>query len=204
MDENSYPYAQERRMIIMQGKPGCGKSTVAEAIEYFLSDTEPDDGSRRPVSSSLVVSSDRYLYDGDKYVYTPGRQAAAHERAQKEAFEAMAKGTELVVIDNTNLKPEWAEFYFRAAHLYRYSVQVIRVDAQWHLQKAQNDSRPEDRKVPLEFYEDVIPQDLLRPPSSYSRSACFWEAWRWFRSLFLPRGSRIEITGSSEPTPLKS
>jgi predicted kinase len=160
-----------RRLILMQGKPGCGKSTVAEAIEYLLTDTAPDDGSRRPVGSSVRISSDKYLYDGTEYVYTPERQAQAHERAQHEAFQAMAERTELVIIDNTNLRQEWCQFYIDVAEMFGYDIQVVRVDAQCYLQERQNNMRSPDRKVPLEYFNDTITRDLLYPPSSYSLSA---------------------------------
>lgn len=171
----------EYRLILMQGKPGCGKSTVAEAIEYLLTDTEPDDGSRRLVGSSVRITSDKFLYDGSEYVYTPERQAAAHQTAQKLAYQAMAEKTELVIIDNTNLKPQWCQFYVDAAKMFGYDIQVVRVNAERHLQKRQNDMRSPDRIVPLEHWDDTITEDLLYPPASFSWEARLKEAWRWIK-----------------------
>lgn len=181
------------RLILMQGKPACGKSTVAEAIEYWVR-------LRKSVRSSVVISSDSWLEDDGYYYYTPERQAEAHEWAMHKARKAMAEHTELIIIDNTNLKASWCQFYVNCAIMYGYDIQVIKVDTQWHVQSAQNDMRTEDRKVPIEKYRDMISEDLLYPPSSYSWSVRFWEAWRWFRSLFSPRGSITEITGLRKPT----
>ena len=177
-----------RRLILMQGRPGCGKTTVAEAIEYLLIDTDEDDGSRKPVGSSLVASTDKYLYEGSEYRYSPERQARAHQMLEKEIFQAMAEGTELVIVDNTNLRKDWCQFYIDAAQLFRYDIQVVRVDAQCHLQERQNDSRTEDRVVPLDFFKNIVPEDLLYPPSAYSWSVRFSQACFWLRSLFSWKG----------------
>ena len=181
------------RLILMQGKPACGKSTVAEAIEYWVR-------LRKSVRSSVVISSDSWLEDDGYYYYTPERQAEAHEWAMHKARKAMAEHTELIIIDNTNLKASWCQFYVNCAIMYGYDIQVIKVDTQWHVQSAQNDMRTEDRKVPIEKYRDMISEDLLYPPSSYSWSVRFWEAWRWFSSLFSLKGDKMLTTGLRKPT----
>ena len=158
-----------RRLILMQGKPACGKSTIAEAIKDFL------------ISSSRIVSTDKYLYEGSEYRYTPERQAAAHRQAEAEAFQAMYDEVELVIIDNTNLKFEWCQAYIEAAELFKYDIQVIRVDATPGLQWTQNAMRTSDRKVPLEHFKEIVTQDVLYPPWRYSWKTRLREAWRWIR-----------------------
>ena len=185
-----------RRLILMQGKPGCGKSTVANALKHHLINPKYDEA----VGSCVVISSDSWLEDDGYYYYTPERQAEAHQWAMHNARKAMAGHVELIIIDNTNLKASWCQFYVNCAIMYGYDIQVVKVDTQWHLQVEQNNRRTEDRRVPIEKYRDMITDDLLYPPLSYSWSVRFWEALRWFRSLFSLKGSTIEITGLRKPT----
>lgn len=163
----------------MQGKPATGKTTIAKAIQSAYINNSPvwTEGN---ISDAQIVSADAFLWDGDKYVWTHERGLEAHQEAQMYAERLMDSKTPLVIIDNTNLRYKWVAPYFALAKRYNYSVQVIRVDAEYNLQEQQNNTRPNDRKIPLEIYRWAVIEDLLC--ESYVQS--FLERCRMLWSLF--------------------
>lgn len=81
--------ATQTRMIIMQGTPGSGKSTVAKMLQQMN-------------SNAIVVSADNYFTDEvGVYRFDPSRLSEAHESCRQSAREAAAAG-KTVVIDNCN------------------------------------------------------------------------------------------------------
>ena len=129
-----------KRLVIMQGKPGCGKSWIAEAIRSYAN------------TGAKIVSADSFLWDDGRYVWTPERGVAAHQEAYDRASDLMWEKTPTIIIDNTNLKYKWATNYLELAKKYHYSVQVIRVDAECELQEEQN----KDRGVLLQDFLHII------------------------------------------------
>ena len=170
------------RLIIMQGKPATAKSTIAKAI---ASNTDT-------IGKPVIVSADNHLYFKGRYIYTPERQAEAHQECETRAEHAMHEQASIVIVDNTNLKYSWAEKYFRLAYKYGYDIQVIRVDTPWSLQVNQNDVRDIDRKVPIEKYRDFIMDDLLVEHSGLSYSQCWRRLFFSLRALFSLRRLRIK------------
>lgn len=151
----------QNRLIIMQGKPGCGKSWIADAIQSWHLNTDPRwivDGKRL---DAVIVSADTYLWDEGKYVWTPERGVRAHQKAQNACLRKMDLQTSLIIIDNTNLKYKWAAAYFKMAKHFNYSVQVVRVEAECNLQKQQNKDRGDGRTIPLEAFENIATEDIL-------------------------------------------
>ena len=121
--------------------------------------------------------------DGE-YVWTEERQATAHQKAEEFADELMQDKMPLIIIDNTNLKYKWAEKYFHSAFKHGYDIQVIRVDAQWHLQVEQNDQRTGARHVPIEKYRAFIEEDLLMELYGLTYSQRWKVLWSALYALF--------------------
>ena len=172
------------RLIIMQGKPACGKSTIAEAIrdQYFQKYT---------TEGPVIVSADNYLIEGSEYVYSYDRAIRAHSACEAATELLMQDESPLIIIDNTNIKFDWAESYIKLANEYNYDIQTIRVEATWDLQNAQNNLRSEDRKVPLEHYRHVIMEDLLCESLKLSFSERLSAVWSLVYRLFLSRPGKI-------------
>lgn len=166
-----------KRLVIMQAKPGSGKSFVAEALSSYTN------------TESRIVSADYYLWDDGEYKWTPERGADAHTMALSEARSLMSSGCPSVIIDNTNLKHNWVMPYLELAIKYEYAVQVIRVEADPELQVAQNNTRTGGRRVPLDQFKKIQPVDVMwiymlrksvpiqELASRVFQSFKFWERW---------------------------
>jgi len=167
-----------KRLVIMQGKPGCGKSWIAKAMMH-RADQENfqwEDG---------VVSADAFLRDEEgKYVWTPVKCAEAHQMALKHAEQLMLDGMLFIVIDNTNLKYEWARPYLVLADIYNYAIQVVRVDAECELQEMQNESRGNGQVVPSEKFGNTVMEDILSKLCGQSFSQRLRVLWYSLRAVF--------------------
>jgi predicted kinase len=96
----------EKRLIILRGVPGCGKSTVAELLAS---------------ASNICTADDFHMKDG-KYEWKPENVKAAHAWCKEKAENLMKSGASPVVIANTSTT-EW-EFkpYYDIAEKYGYMV----------------------------------------------------------------------------------
>lgn len=107
-----------KRMIVMRGLPGSGKSTRAREIVKRLADL----GLRTSVRST----DDQFMVNGE-YRFDPKRIVEAHAVNQKLAAGDMAEGVNVVVIDNTNIqKWEFANYLtFADAHGYEVRYETV-------------------------------------------------------------------------------
>lgn len=98
-----------KRMYIMRGLPGSGKSTVASSI-------------------GVVLSTDDFWFDSTgRYVFKADQLSAAHDWNQSRALRHCKSGTPSICIDNTNMTREHMEPYKRIAFNHGYSVTEILV-----------------------------------------------------------------------------
>lgn len=91
-----------RRVLIMVGIPGCGKSTVAE--QY------------RKQFDGVVVSADHYFINPctQEYEFDPKQLPQAHSACMCRFIKAIGpySDKDTVVVDNTNLHVwEWRNYY---------------------------------------------------------------------------------------------
>ena len=129
-----------KRVFLMQGCSGSGKSTIVEALEYAF-------GVEEVVA---VVSADHYWYlnDSSKYDFKVSELGKAHRWAQTNAKKYMEKETPTIIIDNTNINQRSAQPYIDMAKEYGYEVRVVRVDCNIDVAKKYNSQRSEDRIIP--------------------------------------------------------
>lgn len=122
-----------KTLVIMQGIPGSGKSTVAKGI--------------RAQTAGVILSTDEFWYEvtkdgvswrGEDYNFDPTRITEAHEWNQMRADHSMAADSLCVIIDNTNIKREHVLPYLVLAAKYGYTVQVVRVETDPALAASRN------------------------------------------------------------------
>lgn len=111
-----------RRLVIMRGVPGSGKSTEARAIR--------DDATRLGFTAA-VHSTDIYFTTKGVYAFDPARLATNHEKNKRAAHRSMLSGINVVVIDNTNTtEGEYGDYVAMALDL-GYSVEFREPATQW-------------------------------------------------------------------------
>ncbi|MGH7174934.1 MAG: AAA family ATPase [Minisyncoccia bacterium] len=112
---------------LMYGVPNSGKSHKA----------------RRLAPAEHVYSTDDYFVNGNPGDRSPGGYKAnwhftklglAHKWNQGNVRRALAAGTPVVVVDNTNLKRRDAATYAKMASEFGYDVEIHESDAPWWLE----------------------------------------------------------------------
>ena len=99
-----------KRLIIMRGLPGSGKST-------YVKDHFPH---------AEICSADNFFVERDGvYRFDQSRIGEAHSNCQMRAFSGMVDGLPMVVIDNTSVKAWESELYIEMGNVFGYKVSII-------------------------------------------------------------------------------
>lgn len=107
----------QRTLVMMRGLPGSGKSTLAQdmASSHVLNGGQ----------TVAILSTDNYHIIDGEYVFQPDRLREFHQKNQERAREHMLFGTELIIIDNTNVDRRGMKPYLDAAEELDYDVVEI-------------------------------------------------------------------------------
>lgn len=128
-----------KRIILMRGIPGSGKSWIAKAMSNDLTE---------------ICSTDDFWYytsGGTRYAFDPKRLAEAHEWNRNNAEVFLQDFTNVtVIIDNTNINPRDMEPYFDLAVKYNAEVSIVQVDTPLDVCLSRNALRTPDRRVPVQ------------------------------------------------------
>ena len=96
--------AQNKRVIIMRGLPGSGKSTKAQSY------------------GGTIVSADNFFIQDGEYKFDPSKIAQAHATCMRLFDEALRRGDPIVVVDNTNTTQWEYQKYVDKANRAGYTV----------------------------------------------------------------------------------
>ena len=124
-----------KTLIVMQGIPGSGKSTIAEMIALGSHDVQ-------------IRSTDEFW--GENYNFNAALLGRAHEWNQDRVKREMVAGTSTIIVDNTNIKKSAVEPYVEMANQFGYTVQFVRVSVPVDVAVGRNAMRPKHRRVPEE------------------------------------------------------
>ena len=113
----------------MRGLPGSGKSRKAYNINF-------DRYNNAEVSVILSTDDLWYDYDGNFYLWNPTAIGAAHRVNQAKCCQAMVKGIQLVIIDNTNITQEDMQPYIDFAWRFDYSIELEEPETDWKIDVA--------------------------------------------------------------------
>lgn len=103
-----------KRLIVLRGAPGSGKSTYANQIKSKLKGIFG-------VSVS-ICSADQFFMKSGTYQYDRAKISRAHEECQENARKAMNHGIEYVLLDNTNVSRSDFKPYIELAKEFEYEV----------------------------------------------------------------------------------
>lgn len=138
-------FQRARRLVIMQGAPGSGKTTQARVIAHF----HCQEG-RGAVS--IFATDDYWTLNSDVYAFDATMLGQAHRWNEGRVRNAMEHDIELIVVDNTNVLRSYVLPYEAMAVQHGYVVEYCRVDPGLDECLRRNAMRSEDRIIP----EDVI------------------------------------------------
>lgn len=101
-----------RKVIILRGLPGSGKTTYARSLK-----------------PTVIVSADDYFTSLDGiYCFNPVDIGRAHQQCFLAFLEALDETYPLIVADNTNSQRWEVSPYVLAAEAYDYEVEVLTIE----------------------------------------------------------------------------
>ena len=101
-----------KKVYIMRGIPGSGKSTMARKLAG---------------STGKIHSTDDYFMKNGEYVFEP-KDLRRNHQLNFEAFKAdLALGVSPVIVDNTNTQRWEFQNYVEAAEAAGYEVEVVNI-----------------------------------------------------------------------------
>ena len=133
-----------KKLIVMRAAPGSGKSFEAEKLK-----TEA-------LTNGLtcsIRSTDAQFYIGEKYIFDRTKLGMYHNRNLQYAIDDMKAGINIIIIDNTNIKPRDYKGYVAQAVIFGYDVEEKKLDTPLELCLERNEKRSPDRKVPADVVE---------------------------------------------------
>ena len=96
----------KKRIIILQGLPGSGKSTFAKALSEQCFKNE---------IKNLIASADDFFMDNGEYKFDQLKIKDAHEECYQKYYHFFRKDYQLIFIDNTNLSRWERKRYIKLA-----------------------------------------------------------------------------------------
>jgi len=105
-----------KKLIIMRGCPGSGKSTKANELAKQYKD------------EGLVVvicSADSFFINNGNYTFDAKLLPKVHSLCQGKVCGAMEAEANIVIVDNTNVRRADYEHYINLAKLYGYNIEEI-------------------------------------------------------------------------------
>lgn len=134
---------KQNKLIILRGLPGSGKTALATELI------------KKNKGYGYVFSTNDYFIEDGQFKYDPRKVKDAHVWNVSRAVEAMGKGRELVIINNTNVRKWEAKPYVIAAINNGYSIQFIEPDTEWKFDPNELTNR-DTHNVPIEVIKRML------------------------------------------------
>ncbi len=115
-----------KQMIIMSAVSGMGKSTYAKSLT-------------KDHPSAIILSADDYHINTDGvYDWKIENLSAAHLDCKIRTKAAIEAEIELIIIDNTNISPVDAAWYYEEAKIAGYEPKIVRLHGDFDAAFARN------------------------------------------------------------------
>lgn len=149
----------DRKLYIMRGIPGCGKSHRATRISQE--------------TGGVIFSADNFFGEGEEYCrnWSPNKIHLAHQDCETKAIAEMGLFNPHIIIDNTNITLRNFRVYIDCAILQNYTVYFVYPDSSWWKEKVlpflQGKVTDQDRDVLRnEIVENLTKRNIHGVPSS--------------------------------------
>jgi predicted kinase len=103
-------------LLIMRGCPGSGKSHYSNERVVEAND--------RGLSVQICSADHYFVQAGGTYEFKPHKLCDAHAECLRCCIDALYRGVELVIIDNTNTRLREFETYAKLATAMGYEIQI--------------------------------------------------------------------------------
>jgi predicted kinase len=134
-----------KKLIIMRGLPGSGKSYTAKQLGGYVFSTDDE-----------FMINGNYEFDGAKLI-------RAHKNTQEKVLQAFKKGLSPIILDNTNVTYDDMKYYVLLAEQYDYNIEFKESTADWWT--LTKDSTPEEKEKLADILakknEHGVPKDNI-------------------------------------------
>src|SRR3990167_3573012 len=104
-----------KKLIILRGLPGSGKSDIAKKL----------------VENGIIHSTDDFLIKNGKYEFDRDNIVKYHYYNLMSSIRSMKKGISPIIIDNTNITAYSCINYVEQGKMYGYEIVIIEPDTSW-------------------------------------------------------------------------
>ncbi len=120
-----------RKLVIIRGPSGTGKSTIGAAV-LMREAAQEANGAKKSNLTYAYHETDQFFTDSSGvYHFKLSKLSRAHKWNLFSTERSMLHGTELVVVSNTFCAHWEMEPYFELSEEYEYDVEVIRTPGPW-------------------------------------------------------------------------
>ncbi len=146
-----------QELIVIQGPPGSGKTTLALQLQREIN----TNSTRTP---AVIFETDDYHYEGDQYCFKLDRLKEFHEANKKRTYAALERGL-TVILSNTNIKCWEPRDYVKYAVACGIPVKFLRANGQYQ----NTHGVPSDRVEQMRNAMEELSLDRVL------KSKCPWE-----------------------------
>ena len=135
-----------KKMVVMRGCPGSGKSTFAKEI-LALHKSVGEQGA--------IFSTDNYFTAGPYYFFSREALGQAHQWNKWMVLQAAKNDVPLIIVDNTNIIHAEILPYFTIANQHQYEFEIQEPNLWWSTNPLECFRRC-THKVPLETIQRML------------------------------------------------
>ncbi len=152
-----------KRLILMRGLPGSGKSTEAAKIAESLGD-------------AVVYSTDEFFMKNGVYTFQRKFLGDAHHWNQMRFQKSVEEGFPNIIIDNTNVTVSELRNYSDYAYCQDYDISIAEPTSEWWLEHRNMFHSKKANRVALKKFAQLLGEKNTHgvPPWIIERMI-----WKW-------------------------